>query len=175
MKRVLGAVILALYGVLVLQKTQAGLGAELFWLSHVTSLILALGLLARAPLMVATGFLFHLAVALPAYIFYLATGGETSVVSFLLHLLTPLSGWIAWRGVRLPLAALLSTYATYAAVMAATLALTPPAMNVNAAFAPWVPLPLDGVAMLQVFNALQMLAQTGIAFTVWNRLLRSAN
>ena len=174
MKRLLGALILALYGVLVLQKTQAGLGAELFWLSHVTSLILALGLLARVPLMVATGFLFHLAVALPAYIFYLATGGETSVVSFLLHLLTPLFGWIAWRGARLPLAALLSTYATYASVMAATLALTPPAMNVNAAFAPWVPLPLDGVAMLQVFNALQMLAQTGIAFTVWNRLLHKA-
>jgi hypothetical protein len=167
----MGAVLLALYVVLVVQKTQVGLGAELFWLSHVTSAMLALGLLARVPVMVATGFLFHLAVALPAYVFYLATGGETSVVSFLLHLLSPLFGWIACRGTRLPNVALVLAYATYAIVIGATLAFTPPAMNVNAAFQPWLPLPVRGISLLML-NALQMLAQTGVAFALWNRLAR---
>lgn len=173
MKRVFGAVLLALYLVLVYQKTQVGLAAELFWLSHVTSAMLAMGLLAGVRLLIATGFLFHLAVALPAYVFYLATGGETSTVSFLLHLLSPLFGAVVYWRARLPRGALMFAYLTYAVVMSATLAFTPPAMNVNAAFQPWVPLPLSGVWALQLFNALQMLAQTGAAFFLWNRLART--
>ena len=174
MKRITGAILLALYLFLVFQKTRAGLGAELFWLSHVTSAVLALGLLAELPLLIAAGFLFHLAVALPAYVFYLATGGETSLMSFLLHMLSPLFGAMACRGAPLPARALLLTYSIYVVVIGATLAFTPAAMNVNSAFRHWASLDVPGALPLLAVNAVQMLAQTGAAFLLWNRLVPTA-
>ncbi len=159
---------LALYIVLVFQKTQAGLGAELFWLSHVTSAVLAIGLLAEVPLMIAAGFLFHLAVALPAYVFYLATGGETSLMSFLLHVLSPLFGAMACWRIALPTRALMLTYGIYVAVILATLAFTPAAMNVNSTFSHWASLDVPAPLPLLAVNAVQMLAQTGAAFLIWN-------
>ena len=174
MKRLTGAILLALYLVLVFQKTQAGLSAELLWLSHVTSLVLALGLLLDVALMVAAGFLFHLAVALPAYLFYLTTGGETSLTSFLLHVLSPLFGWMACCGGSLPKRALLLTYAIYVVVIGATLVFTPAAMNVNSAFTHWASLNVGGALPLLAVNAVQMLLQTAAAFWLWNRLWRRA-
>lgn len=172
MKRITGVILLSLYLLLVFQKTQAGLLAELLWLSHVTSAVLAVGLLFEVPLMIAAGFLFHLAVALPAYVFYLATGGETSLMSFLLHVLSPLFGAMACRGAQLPARALLLTYTIYAVVIGSTLAFTPAAMNVNSAFQHWASLNVPGTIPLLAVNAVQMLVQTGAAFLLWNRLAR---
>ncbi|WP_426100253.1 hypothetical protein [Massilia sp. TSP1-1-2] len=174
MKRISGVILLALYLLLVFQKTQAGLAAELLWLSHVTSAVLAIGLLVDVPLMIAAGFLFHLAVALPAYLFYLGTGGETSLMSFLLHALSPLFGAMACRAAPLPRRALMLTYAIYAVVIGSTLAFTPAAMNVNSAFKHWASLNVPGTLPLLAANAVQMLLQTGAAFLVWNRLSRKA-
>ena len=174
MKRITGAILLALYLVLVFQKTRAGLSAELLWLSHVTCAVLALGLLLDVALMIAAGFLFHLAVALPAYLFYLASGGETSLMSLLLHVLSPLFGWMACRGAPLPTPALLLTYTIYVVVIGATLAFTPAAMNVNSAFTHWASLNVGGALPLLAANAVQMLLQTAAAFLLWNRLWRRA-
>lgn len=172
MKRITGVILLALYLLLVFQKTQAGLAAELLWLSHVTSAVLAVGLILDASLMIAAGFLFHLAVALPAYLFYLSTGGETSPMSFLLHVLSPLFGAMACRGWVLPRRALLLTYAIYVVVIGCTLAFTPAAMNVNSTFRHWALLPVPASLPLLAVNAVQMLLQTAAAFLLWNRLAR---
>lgn len=174
MKRITGAVLLALYVALVVQKTQIGLGAELFWLSHVTSVVLALGLLFQVPLMVGAGFLFHLAVALPAYAFYLSTGGETSAMSFLLHVLSPLFGAKAYWRARIPVRSLMLTFGIYVVVIGSTLAFTPAGMNVNSAFEHWASLPVPGLLPLTAVNGLQMLVQTSTAFFLWNLLARRA-
>ncbi len=174
MKRITGTILLALYLVLVFQKTQTGLSAELLWLSHVTSLVLALGLLIEVPLMIGAGFLFHLAVALPAYVFYLSGGGETSVMSFLLHVLSPLFGAMAYWRARIPVRSLMLTFGIYVVVIGSTLAFTPAGMNVNSAFTHWASAPVPGLLPLTAINALQMLVQTSTAFFLWNLLARRA-
>ena len=157
MKRTAGAVLLALWLLLAWMKAQAGVLPEMLWVCHVATLVLSLGLLLNWASASAVGFLLSLAVGLPAYALHLARGGDTTGLSFLLHLLSPLFGWLAWRGRALPRNTALLGLACYAALSALCLAVTPEALNVNLSFKPWAPVAAAGVWVSRAGNALLML------------------
>lgn len=171
MKRAGGMVMLLLLAILAVQKTRDGLAPELLWMCHVTSTMLALGLVTNAAPLIATGFLCQGAIALPAYVLHVATGGHTSVASFLLHVSAPLLGAMAWRGRGLPASVPLAALAVYQLLIALSQAFTPESMNVNLAFRPWDPLAgfLPSGWPIRVLNLLLMLAQLYAARWLWNR------
>jgi hypothetical protein len=171
LKRACGLVLLALLALLTVQKVQGGVGAEMLWVCHVTAAMLALGLLFELPLLVAAGFLFHIAVAVPTYALHLATGGDSSAVSFALHVAAPVLGWIAWRGRPLPAAAPWLALGTYLGLMMVCRFATPGGMNINLAYHPWGPFAALGVWPGRLLNVALMLAQLGAARMLWNRFL----
>jgi hypothetical protein len=169
LKRAGGAVLLVLLLLLATQKVQAGVGLEMLWACHVASAMLALGLLFDLPVLIATGFLFHVAVGIPAYLLHLATGGDISAVSFLLHLLSPLFGWLAWRRQALPAVVPWLVLGTFLGLMAACRFATPESLNVNLAFHPLGPLAALGMWLGSGLNIALMAAQLGAARMLWNR------
>jgi hypothetical protein len=173
MNRAGGLWLLLLLAVLAWQKTQDALAPELLWMCHVSSALLALGLVADAAPLIATGFLCQGAIALPAYVLHVASGGHTSLVSFVLHLSAPLLGAIAWRGRRMPAAVPLAALALYQLLIVLSQAFTPEGMNVNLAFRPWDPLAglLPSGWPLRSVNLVLMLAQLSAARWLWNRAL----
>ncbi len=173
MMRAGGLVLLALLSILAVQKAQDGLAWELLWICHVSAAVLGLGMLAQARMLVATGFLCQIAVALPAYTLHLVSGGETSAASFALHLLAPVFGWLAWRRHKLPIAAAWWGVGLYLVLIAACRAWTPEALNVNLAFHPWGPLAGAGVWPLRVLNLGMLVAQLHLFRFAWNRLTPS--
>lgn len=172
MSRAVGALLLLLWSLLAFQKVQAGIAPELLWLCHVTSAMLAVGLLCCAQLLTATALLCQLAIAVPAYAVHLATSGDTSPVSFLLHVLAPLFGALAWRGKTLPAAAPWCGAGLYLVLMAASFLATPESLNVNLAFKPWAPVAWAGIWLLRALNLSLVLAQLHAARWLWNRCMR---
>ncbi|MES2299584.1 MAG: hypothetical protein V4582_21280 [Pseudomonadota bacterium] len=169
MKRLQGAILLALLAALSVAKARSGVLPEMLWICHVSAAILAIGLLLDLPALSAVGFLYHIAVAIPTYSLHLLNGGDTTWASFLLHLLAPTFGWLAWRHAQLPRATpWLAQLAFIAAVVVAHYA-TPPAMNVNLAFHPWEPLAFLGIWLGFAFNVLVMQAQLLTAWWLLNR------
>jgi hypothetical protein len=164
-----GAALLALLAMLAVQKTQAGLAPELLWICHVTSAMLAMGLLAQAPLLIVTGFLCQVAVAVPAYALHVLSGGETTVVSFILHVLSPVFGWLAWRGKRIPAVTPWLGAAVYIGLLLICRQFTPEALNVNVAFRPWGPLADYGIWSVTAMNLVLLLVQTTTFLLLWNR------
>lgn len=173
MRRASGWLLLGLLLILAALKAQTGVLAEMLWVCHVTSALLALGLILELQRLSAVGFLFHLAVALPAYALDLASGGDTTWVSFLLHLLSPAFGWMAWRGARLPAATPWLALACYVVLAVICRAFTPAQMNINLAFGPWAPLAFMGIWPSRIGNLLLMLAQ--LATVQWLRNRRVPN
>jgi hypothetical protein len=175
MKRAGGVYLLLLLAILAVQKTQDGLAPELLWMCHVTSTMLALGLLANAAPLIATGFLCQAAISLPAYVLHVAAGGHTSAASFLLHVSAPVLGAMAWRGRRMPAAIAWAVLALYQLLIAISQAVTPESLNVNLAFRPWDPLAgfLPSGWAIRVLNLSLMLAQLQVARWLWNRTLPS--
>lgn len=171
MKRAGGAWLMLLLAILALQKTQDGLAPELLWMCHVTSTLLALGLVANAAPLVVTGLLCQGAIALPAYVLHVASGGHTSIASFLLHASAPVLGAMAWRGKRIPAAIAWAALAIYQLLIVLSQAFTPESMNVNLAFRPWDPLAglLPPGWPVRVLNLVLMLAQLQAARWMWNR------
>lgn len=171
MKRAGGVCMLLLLAVLAVQKTQDGLAPELLWMCHVTSTMLALGLLANAAPLIVTGFLCQGAIALPAYVLHVAAGGHTSVASFLLHASAPVLGALAWRGKRIPAAIPWVALALYQLLVVLSQDFTPESMNVNLAFRPWDPLSgfLPSGWPVRLLNLALMLAQLQAARWLWNR------
>lgn len=171
MNRAGGACMLLLLAILAVQKTQDGLAPELLWMCHVTSAMLALGLVANAAPLIATGFLCQAAIAMPAYVLHLAAGGHTSVASFLLHVSAPVLGALAMRGRRMPAAIAWIALLLYQLLIALSQAFTPESMNVNLAFRPWDPLAgfLPSGWPVRVLNLALMLAQLQMVRWLWNR------
>ncbi|UOD28419.1 hypothetical protein INH39_23620 [Massilia violaceinigra] len=162
---------LLLLAVLAVQKTQDGLAPELLWMCHVTSTMLALGLVANAAPLIVTGFLCQGAIALPAYVLHVAAGGHTSVASFLLHASAPVLGALAWRGMRIPAAIPWVALALYQLLVVLSQDFTPESMNVNLAFRAWDPLAgfLPSGWPVRLLNLVLMLAQLQAARWLWNR------
>lgn len=157
MKRHLGLTLLLLLALHSLLKLQQGLWPELFWGSHVTSLLLAIALLLNWSLLSAAAFLFHLGIALPVYSAYLLGGGDWLWSSVLLHLLTPLFGWLVWRREQLPLAAIAWGLGIYAVVVLLARLFTPNELNINFAYSSFDPLQLPSWWLQRLSNLLLVL------------------
>ena len=158
-KPLAGLVLLSLLAIYGWGKWQTGELADLLWASPVTSGLLALGLPFGWRWPAAIGFLFHLGVALPAYLLHLLAEGDTNWASVLLHALTPVLGWWAWQGQRLPRATALSAWGVYLALVLVCRFATPEAMNVNLAFKPWAATPVPGEWVNRILNATLVLVQ----------------
>ncbi|MDM5180228.1 hypothetical protein PO883_23885 [Massilia sp. DJPM01] len=173
MNRAGGVCLLLLLAILALQKTQEGLAPELLWMCHVTSAMLALGLVANLAPLIVTGFLCQAAIALPAYVLHVATSGHTSVASFMLHVCAPALGAMAWWGKRVPAAIPWVALAAYQLLIAFSQAFTPESLNVNLAFRPWDPLVtfIPWGWPVRALNLALMLAQLVAARWLWNRYL----
>lgn len=167
-----GVALIAGLLILALQKMGAGLLPEMLWVCHVATAMLAFGLVTGLRLLIATGFLFHIAVAVPAYALHLASGGDTTVMSFALHLAAPVVGWLACRKQPLPAAAPWLALGTYLVLMVVSRFLTPESMNVNVAFHPWGPFAELGVWPVRALNVVLMLGQLQLARYLWNRYAR---
>lgn len=110
--------------------------ANLLWFCHLAALAVGLALFVRSPTLNAVGFLW-LCVGVPCWILYLASGGELVVGSLLTHGVGTAAGLYGLRHLGLPQGAWWKAVAALAAVFAVTRASTPPAENVNLAFAVW--------------------------------------
>ena len=123
--------------------------AELLWSCHVATTIMALGVLFRARVAVATAWLFHLSIGLPAWLVEVVvtrgTFGAATVdaalvlTSVLLHLLPIVVGafWLRRDGFRLTWREMLLAWLIQAALIPLSRPFTPPEFNINLAHGIW--------------------------------------
>lgn len=145
MKRGAALVLLGLLLIETYIKASSGVLAEMLWTCFPAALLLALGVMFDLALLSASGFIFHLCIALPAYLLHLASSGETNWASVLIHFLSPALGLWVWRGRELPRA---SSACAAGLMLACTLLaylFTSPEMNINLAFKAWQPVAFLGV------------------------------
>ena len=114
--------------------------AEMLWTCHLCALLVAAGILLALPLLVGAGFLFHAAIGVPSQLADYVVTRKTSFTSVLVHVLPVAAGGLALGGAALPRGSVALASAVAAAMIAAAWRLTPPALNVNLAHAPWPPL-----------------------------------
>lgn len=107
---------------------------NMLWFCHLAALAIGLALLVRSPTLNAVGFLW-LCMGTPCWFVYLATGGELLVGSILTHGVGLAAGAYGLRHMGLPAGAWWKALLALAAVHALTRVVTPPAENVNLAFA----------------------------------------
>lgn len=119
-------------------KVRVGLLPEMLWGCYAASFLVALGVLARWPRVIAIGYLFHLGIGLPSWALLVIATHETLWTSASLHVLTPVTGWLALDA--LPRRAVLEAWFFYLATQVAGW-LAPESLNVNVAHAPWPFLP----------------------------------
>ena len=110
--------------------------ANLLWFCHLAALAVGLALLVRAPTLNAVGFLW-LCVGTPLWVFDLSAGREVSAGSILTHAVGLGAGAFGLRRLGLPAGAWWKALIALVGVYALTRAVTPPAENVNLAFAVW--------------------------------------
>jgi hypothetical protein len=131
---VAGLALLALLAVHTAEKVPLGLVPEMLWTCHVATALVAVGLLADQPRMVAIFGLFHLAVGLPAFLLDIVLHHDTTVSSVFLHTLTPAAGIVTMRKIGVPRDAPAWGAGLYVGSIGVARLLTPPELNVNLAF-----------------------------------------
>ncbi|HEX8819247.1 MAG TPA: hypothetical protein VF794_04935 [Archangium sp.] len=158
MRRGLGLALLAALGLHAATKGQARL-PELLWICHVASTLLAVGLLASVQGLVALGFLIHVGMGMPAFLIDVAFGERPSPTSWLVHLLPLVAGGVALRHTGLPPRTWLAAWGAVLILLAVSILLTPPALNINLVHEAWGPTKdvLPGVWPVRVFHALEAL------------------
>ena len=143
--------------------------AEMIWVCHVASLVLALGLFSGRQALVAAGLLLHLSWGAPAYLLDVLATRSTTVTSLLVHALPVLAGlWaVAARG--WPRGTVLPSWIFFLLWVPISHVATDPALNINLAHAPWPPLAavLPGLWSSWAFNA----AGSWLAFLAIDRLM----
>lgn len=110
--------------------------ANLLWFCHVAALAVGIALLVRSPTLNALGFLW-LCIGTPCWLLDLAAGGELFLGSTMTHVVGLAAGLVGLRRLGLPPGAWWKALLALAAMYALTRAVTPPAENVNLAFAVW--------------------------------------
>jgi hypothetical protein len=120
---------------------------HLLWSCHLATATLALGLLFGWRSLAWAGFLFHLAIGLPSWLVAVVTTKGTFgavhldalllVTSIAVHLLPLVAGFAIFGIARPPRAAIAGAWAIQVLPILISRAVTPPALNVNLAFAPW--------------------------------------
>ena len=134
---------LLLLGVLVLHAVVAklpyGLLPEMLFACHISTAVLAIGLLARVPELVVFGFSFHIGAGFWGYLFDLVEMRTTTWTSVLVHILPIVVGLREVRRSGLPRWAPWVSFAFLAFSVVLAYFATPPSLNVNLAHRPWGP------------------------------------
>lgn len=130
-----GGVALLLLGLYIAwAKTAGGTAHDILWCCHAGELLLALGLLARAPRAVAIG-TFWLTYGLPMWLLGLSGGEAFTIPSLLMHLGGLAGGVLGARALGVPRGAWWQAALGLLLLQQLTRLVTPPAPNVNLAFA----------------------------------------
>src|SRR5581483_8610552 len=128
--------------------------AEMIWVCHVASLVMAIGLLAGRQAL-AAGLLLHLAWGAPAWALDALATRSTTLTSVLVHALPLGAGALAVAVRGWPAGVALPAWIFFFLWVPVSYVATDPALNVNLAHAPWPPLAavLPGPASSWAFNA----------------------
>ena len=156
------------YGLVVWGKWVDGIVGELWWMCHVATLLLAIGLAADRRRLVVIGTLVHLAGGWLIYVVDAALGGETTFTSFVSHIVSPAIGmWAMRRTGPLPDHAALLTWALMIATMVGAWLWVDPALNVNQTQEAWIPGDPRHGAVLWATNVMMLgLAAAGGAWVL---------
>lgn len=167
--RVLGLALLGAFVLHAVSKDAAHL-QEMFWLCHVATALMTIGLLAGWHRMVAGGFLFHLGFGTLAWVLDVVTTGATTFSSVLIHLLSLVAGAIEVKRKGWPSGVVFPTWLFLSLWVVSCHWTTAPALNVNLAHEPWGPLAhmMGGVWLSVAFNSVFTLG----SFVLLNAALR---
>ena len=153
---------------------------HMLWSCHVATFVLAVGILLRAPTLVATGFLFHLAIGLPAWsvevILTRGTFGGTAVIgrvvatSILVHGLPIVAGVLFLGFRKIAFTAVPLAWLIQAGMVPVSRWLTPAEFNVNLSHAVWPQLAgiFPRLWLFQMAASLVCLTSLVIVWTLWN-------
>ncbi len=174
--RWLGALLLLAEAALAVDKSNRGVLPEMLWGCHPAAIILGLGVLFRVPLMAQMGSLFHISIGILGYAIDLATMRTTTIPSFAVHVLGPLTGFIQIRRGGLRPAALIMAIAYYFVLVVACRLFTPPSLNVNVVFSPYLSVEFYSrhPTLLPIVNALQMIGLLGGGYLILTRTIGRA-
>jgi hypothetical protein len=172
--RVMG---LALVAALALHATSKGAAhlQEMFWLCHVATALMAIGLLAGWHRVVATGFILHLGFGTVGWLLDVVATRDTTVSSVLVHLLPLAAGAIEVRRKGWPRGVVLPAWLFYSLWVMSCHWTTDPAHNVNMAHGAWGPIAhwMGGVWLSGAINSAILLGTFLAADGVLRRLTRS--
>lgn len=137
---ILGTLVLVSLALHVHTKYQRDVMQELIWICHPAALVLGLGLLFKRPSWVGVGFIFHLCVGLPVFMFNFVLTGDTTWTSFLEHWMCPIAGaWGVWR-LGLPKHAHWVAWSLLVSLIVVARLFTEPRLNINLAHRVYGPL-----------------------------------
>jgi hypothetical protein len=143
---------------------------ELLYTCHVATMLVAMGLLAGLHRLVATGFLFHLAVGLPSWLLDAVARG-TTWTSTLAHLVPLFAGAWAVRQDGLPRRTPIYAWSMFVACSVVSFFLTDPALNVNVVHAPWPPTAILGREGTWLVHGLLSITFLVAAERLWRLIL----
>ncbi|NWJ41090.1 MAG: hypothetical protein HXX12_08990 [Geothrix sp.] len=106
---------------------------ELLWGCNVASFVIVMGLFLDHPAMVGTGFLWHVGVGEPGYVFGVIQTGHTTWVSVLVHSLPTVAAFLSLRRTGLPRPSPWLAFLLFVALVPISHYLTPARFNVNLA------------------------------------------
>ena len=129
--RVLALAVLAAMAVHTYLKWKWGTLPELLWGCNVASFVIIAGLWFRKPLLVGTGFLWHISVGELGFLFGVIQTGKTTWISVLVHCLPTLAAFVSLRRTGLPRPSPYLAFALFVALVPISYYLTPAALNVN--------------------------------------------
>ncbi|MDP2875142.1 MAG: hypothetical protein Q8O00_03090 [Holophaga sp.] len=131
--RVLALLVLAAMAAHTYLKYRWGTMSELLWGCNVASFVIILGLWFKAPRLVGAGFLWHICVGEPGYIYGVLQTGHTHWVSVLVHSLPTVAAFFSLRRTGLPRTSPYFAFLMFVALVPISHYLTPPHMNINMA------------------------------------------
>jgi hypothetical protein len=106
---------------------------ELLWGCNVASFVIIAGLFLDRPVLVGTGFLWHVGVGEPGYLFGVIQTGHTTWVSVLVHSLPTVAAFLSLRRTGLPRPSPWLAFLLFVALVPVSHHLTPARFNVNLA------------------------------------------
>lgn len=131
--RILSLAVLAAMVVHTYFKWKWGTLPELLWACNVASFTIILGLFFDKPILVGAGFLWHISVGEPGYVFGVMQTGRTTWVSVMVHSLPTVAAFLSLRRTGLPRSAPYLAFALFIALVPISHYLTPAHLNVNMA------------------------------------------
>lgn len=118
------------------EKRRTGLWSEMLFGCHVATAVLAVGLLARAPLLVGAALVFHLGIGLPSWLVYVAARKTTRPLEVLAHVLPSMAAVPAAIRSGIPSGAAMVAWVGFLFLQVISYWVTPAELNVNLAHGP---------------------------------------